>query len=151
MCITWLHTSSSYTAFCKREKLPVSEYAHANSKGQQTDSKECSGHALMFLLVGYSTHTPSIYSTGKAVASLTGWSHFHSQFALSIILASRTAGKAWEHALYVVGYEEKDHSRKMQFLLFFNLSPFQGHKSPRLPTWSVDSLGLLLHRSNVRS
>ena len=55
------------------------------------------------------------------------------------------------HTLYVVGYEEKDHSRKMQFLLFFNLSPFQGHKSPRLPTWSVDSLGLLLHISNVRS
>ena len=35
---------------------------------------------------------------------------------------------------------------------FFNLSPFQGHKSSiRLLTWFIDTLGLLLHRSNVRS
>ena len=37
---------------------------------------------------------------------------------------------------------------KMQF---FNLSPFQGHKSPRLPTLFVGSLRLLLPRSNIRS
>ena len=37
------------------------------------------------------------------------------------------------------------------FLLFFKLSPFQGLKRPRLPTWFTGSLGLLLHRSNVRS
>jgi len=36
------------------------------------------------------------------------------------------------------------------FLLFFKLSPFQGDMSPRLPTWSVHCLGLLLYRSNVR-
>ena len=36
-------------------------------------------------------------------------------------------------------------------IFFFLLSPFQGHKCPRLPTWSVDSLSLLLHRSKVRS
>ena len=40
---------------------------------------------------------------------------------------------------------------KTQFLPFFKLSPFQGLKSPRLPTWFVGSLGLLLHRSKVRS
>ena len=40
---------------------------------------------------------------------------------------------------------------KRVFLLFFKLSPFQGLKSPRLPTWFIGSLGLLLHRSNVRS
>ena len=52
----------------------------------------------------------------------------------------------------MAGYEIRDHYRaKRDFLLFFNLSPFQGHKSPRLPTWLLDSLGLLLHRSNVRS
>ena len=43
-------------------------------------------------------------------------------------------------------------SRKTRFFLpIFKLSPFQGLKSPRLPTWFVSSLGLLLHRSNVRS
>ena len=40
--------------------------------------------------------------------------------------------------------------RKTHFLPFFKLSPFQGLKSPRLPTWFIGSLGLLLHRSNVR-
>ena len=40
---------------------------------------------------------------------------------------------------------------KRDFLLFFKLSPFQGLKSPRLQTWFVGSLDLLLHRSNVRS
>ena len=34
---------------------------------------------------------------------------------------------------------------------FFKWSPLQGLKSPRLPTWFFSSLGLLLHRSNVRS
>ena len=51
-------------------------------------------------------------------------------------------GRIWEKGPY---------HAKHDFLLFFKLSPFQGHKSPRLPTWSVDSLGLLLHRSNIRS
>ena len=31
------------------------------------------------------------------------------------------------------------------------LSPFQGLKSPKLLAWSISSLGLLLHRSNIRS
>ena len=35
------------------------------------------------------------------------------------------------------------------FLPFFKLPPFQGHRSPRLPTWFVGSLGLLLHRSKL--
>ena len=39
-------------------------------------------------------------------------------------------------------------SRKTQLFAVFKLSPFQG---PKLPTWFVSSLGLLLHRSNVRS
>ena len=34
---------------------------------------------------------------------------------------------------------------KYDFLPFFKLSPFQGLKSPRLLTWFVSSLGLLLH------
>ena len=37
------------------------------------------------------------------------------------------------------------------FLSLFNLPPFQASKSPRLQTWFASSLGLLLHRSNVRS
>ena len=40
---------------------------------------------------------------------------------------------------------------KRVFLPFFKLSPFQGLKSPRLLAWFISSLGLLLHRSNVRS
>ena len=40
---------------------------------------------------------------------------------------------------------------KHDFLQLFNLPPFQGSGSPRLQTWFVSSLGLLLHRSNVRS
>ena len=40
---------------------------------------------------------------------------------------------------------------KRDFLPFFKLSPFQSLKSPRLLAWFVSSLGLLLHRSNVRS
>ena len=42
-------------------------------------------------------------------------------------------------------------SCKTWFLSLFNLPPFQASKSPRLQTWFVGSLGLLLHRSNVRS
>ena len=41
-------------------------------------------------------------------------------------------------------------SRKTHFLPFFKLSPFEGLKSPRLPTWFIGSLDLLLHIS-VRS
>ena len=40
---------------------------------------------------------------------------------------------------------------KRDFLPFFKLSPFQGLKSPRLLTWFIGSIGLLLHRSNVKS
>ena len=36
-------------------------------------------------------------------------------------------------------------------LRFFELSPYEGLKSPRLLAWFVSSLGLVLHRSNVRS
>ena len=51
-------------------------------------------------------------------------------------------GRIWEKGPY---------HAKHNLLLLLNLSPFQGHKSPRLPTWFVDSLDLLLHRSNVIS
>ena len=51
-------------------------------------------------------------------------------------------GRIWEKGPY---------HAKRDFLLFFKLSPSQGHKSPRFPTWFVDSLGLLLHGSNIRS
>jgi len=51
----------------------------------------------------------------------------------------------------VVVYEKGTILRKMQFLAVFKLSPFQGHKSPRLLAWFLHSLGLLLHNSNVRS
>ena len=51
-------------------------------------------------------------------------------------------GRIWEKGPY---------RAKREFLPFFKLSPFKGLKSPRLPTWFVGSLGLLLHRSNVRS
>ena len=37
------------------------------------------------------------------------------------------------------------------FLPFFKLPSFQDLKNPRLPTRFVNSSGLLLHRSNVRS
>ena len=50
----------------------------------------------------------------------------------------------------VVGYEKRDHVVHKAILVFFKLLPFQGSKSPRLPTWFIDYLGLLLHRS-VRS
>ena len=42
-------------------------------------------------------------------------------------------------------------SRKTRFLSLFNLPPFQGSGSPRLQIWFVSSLGLLLHRSKVKS
>ena len=52
----------------------------------------------------------------------------------------------------VIGYEERDRiAQNVIFCYFSNLSPFQGLKSPRLPAWFVSSLGLLLHRFNVRS
>ena len=40
---------------------------------------------------------------------------------------------------------------KRDFLSLFNLPPFQGSESLGLQTWFVSSLGLLLHRSNVRT
>ena len=40
---------------------------------------------------------------------------------------------------------------KRDFLPFFKLLPFQGHKSPGRLVWFISSLGLLLHRSKVRS
>ena len=52
---------------------------------------------------------------------------------------------------FILGTHALMYIAKRDFLLFFNPTPFQGHKSPRLPTWFVDSLGLLLHRSNIRS
>ena len=56
---------------------------------------------------------------------------------------------------YVIGYEKGTTSRKMCFFFFtinfFKLSPFQSLKSPRLLTQFIGRLGLLLHRSNVRS
>ena len=53
---------------------------------------------------------------------------------------------------YVIGYEKRDHiAQKHNFLPFFKLSPFQSLNSPRLLAWFVSSMGLLLHRSNVRS
>ena len=55
----------------------------------------------------------------------------------------------------VIGSERRDHFTLnvifFFFLPFFKLSPFQGLKSPRLLTWFIGSIGLLLHRSNVRS
>ena len=52
----------------------------------------------------------------------------------------------------MVGYEKRDHfAQNAIFWHFFKLSPFQGLKSPRLLTWFLSSLGLLLHRSNIRS
>ena len=40
---------------------------------------------------------------------------------------------------------------KRNFFAIFKLSPFQGLKSPRLLAWFISSLGLLLHRSNIKS
>ena len=40
---------------------------------------------------------------------------------------------------------------KRDILLFLKLPPFQGHRSPRLPTLLVGGLGLLLHISNVKN
>ena len=37
------------------------------------------------------------------------------------------------------------------FLPLFNQPPFQANKSPSVQTWFASSLGLLHHRSNVRS
>ena len=54
--------------------------------------------------------------------------------------------------IHVVEYEKRDHFAQNVFLLpFFKLSPFRGLKSPRLPTWFMSSLSLLLHRFNIRS
>ena len=58
-----------------------------------------------------------------------------------VVLYWIICGRIWEKGPY---------RAKCDFLLFFKPSPFQGDKSPRLPTWFVDSLGLLLHRSNAR-
>ena len=55
----------------------------------------------------------------------------------------------WAVALYVGRiWEKRPLHAKQYFLPFFKLSSFQGL---RLPTWFAGSLGLLLHRSNVRS
>ena len=62
----------------------------------------------------------------------------HTQCIVQLLICGRIWGK-------------RPYRTKHDFWLFFKLSPFQGNKSPRLPTWCVDSVGLLLHRSNVRS
>ena len=48
-------------------------------------------------------------------------------------------------------WEKGPYRAKRDFLPFFKLPPFRGHRSPRLLTWFLGSLVLLLHRSNVRS
>ena len=60
----------------------------------------------------------------------------------SLINLSSICDRIWEKGPYCA---------KCDFLQLFKLPPFQGLKSPRLPTCFVGSLGLLRHRSNVRS
>ena len=55
------------------------------------------------------------------------------------------------HTIYDRIWQKGQFRAKRDFLLFFKLSPHQGYNSPRLLTWFVGSLGLLLHRSNIRS
>jgi hypothetical protein len=58
------------------------------------------------------------------------------------------SGSSWEYYDMWPDLRKGGTSRKTWF---FKLSPFQGLKSPRLLAWFVSSLGLLLHKSNVRS
>ena len=52
---------------------------------------------------------------------------------------------------FVIGYEKRvNFTQNVIFWLFSN-SPFQGLNSLRLSTWFIRSIGLLLHRSNIRS
>ena len=51
--------------------------------------------------------------------------------------------------VFVTGSEKRDPF--VLNVLLFKLSSHHGLKSLRLPTWFVGSIGLLLHRSNVRS
>ena len=54
--------------------------------------------------------------------------------------------------LNVTGSEKRGHfAQNVIFLPLFKLSPRQGLQSPWLPTSFTDTLGLLLHRSNVKS
>jgi len=62
-----------------------------------------------------------------------------------------TAGYTWVPKPDINRDRILEKGPKHNFLLLLNLLPFQGHKSPRLPTWFVDSLDLLLHWSNVIS
>ena len=52
---------------------------------------------------------------------------------------------------YMYIWEKGALGAKCDFLPLFNLPPFRGSRSPRLQTWFVSTLGLLLHRSNGRS
>lgn len=58
-------------------------------------------------------------------------------------LVHTICGRIWQKGTY--------HANRDFFLLFFKPSSFQGHRSHRFPSWFVESLGLLLCRSNVRS
>ena len=56
--------------------------------------------------------------------------------------------KVW----YVTGFEKRGHfAQNAIFLSLFNLPPFQGSESPSFRLKFDSSLGLLLHRSSVRS
>lgn len=52
---------------------------------------------------------------------------------------------------YVIGYEKRGNFVLNTFLPLFKLSPFQGQKSPRLPTYLAASLGLFISKINVKS
>ena len=50
-----------------------------------------------------------------------------------------------------VGYEKRDHIVQNTIFWQFSNTTFQGLKSPRLPTWNIGSIDLLLHISSVRN
>ena len=54
-------------------------------------------------------------------------------------------------SLNVSEFEKRGNFAQNAIFCHFNLPPFQANKSPRLQTRFASSLGLPLHRSNVRS
>ena len=82
--------------------------------------------------------------SGVTAGTNQGWQWTQTNITRQVetVIHSYNCGRIWEKGPY---------RAKRNFLPFFKLSPFQGVKSPRIPTWFMGSLGLVLHRSNVRS
>ena len=107
----------------------------------------------------YSSRGSEIWQLARDTKTWSSW-HYHHIFS-SLTLQPMTIILSCHASIYhndVIIFHICDRIRekgslrtKRDFLPFFKLSPFQGLRSPRSLTWFIGSLGLLHHRSNVRS